>query len=111
MRDRSTKLRHEISVYKMTEIKNELGEIDKKEQFIKYAYCEIIPQGNKETKTPADTEYNEHVYRLTFRQQSISEIKKDWYFMHKSNKYEVIYWNEDFTNREFIEVFCKRVDE
>lgn len=77
MRDRSTKLRHEVSVYKMVEIKNELNEIDRKEQFIKYAYCEILPQGNKEIKTSADTEYNEHIYRLTFRKQSISEIKKD----------------------------------
>ena len=57
MRDRSTKLRHEVSVYRMI------------------------------------------------------EIKKDWYFMQKNNKYEVIYWNEDFTNREFVEVFCRRIDE
>ena len=111
MRDRSTKLRHEVSIYGTLEIKNELDEIDKKENFIKYAYCEITPQGNKETKTIANTIYNEHIYRLTFRRQSILGIKKDWYFMQKNDKYEVIYWNEDFTNREFVEVFCRRIDE
>jgi hypothetical protein fulcA4_04389 len=111
MRDRSTKLRHEVSVYKMIEMENELAEKDRMEEFVKNAYCEIVSQGNKETKTPAGTEYNEQTYRLTFRKQSISEIKKDWYFMHRNNKYKVIYWNEDFTNREFIEVFCRRIDE
>ena len=111
MRDRSTKLKHQVSVYEMVKDTNELGEIDRREQFVKYAYCEIVSQGNKETKTAADTEYNEHIYRLTFRSQSIPGIKKDWYFMHKSNKYEVIYWNDDFANKEFIEVFCKRIDE
>ena len=111
MRDRSTKLRHEVSVYKMIEMENELAEKDRMEEFVKNAYCELVSQGNKETKTPAETEYNEQTYRLTFRKQSISEIKKDWYFMHRNNKYEVIYWNEDFTNREFIEVFCRRIDE
>lgn len=111
MRDRSTKLRHEVSVYKMIEMENELAEKDRMEEFVKNAYCEIVSQGNKETKTLADTEYNEQTYRLTFRRQSVSEMKKDWYFMHKNNKYEVIYWNEDFTNREFIEVFCRRIDE
>lgn len=111
MRDRSTKLRYEVLVYRMIEIENELAEKDRIGEFIKYAYCEIVPQGNKETKTIADTEYNEHMYRLTFRRQSIPEVKKDWYFIHKNNKYEVIYCNEDFTNREFIEIFCMRRDE
>ena len=111
MRDRSTKLRHDVSVYIMIEMENELAENDRMEEFVKNAYCEIVSQGNKESKTPAETEYNEQTYRLTFRKQSISEIKKDWYFMHRNNKYEVIYWNEDFTNREFIEVFCRRIDE
>ena len=111
MRDRSTKLRHEVSVYRVIEIENELAEKDRVEEFVKNAYCEIVSQGNKETKTAADTEYNEQTYRLTFRKQSISEIKKDWYFMHKNNKYEVIYWNEDFASGEFVEVFCRRVDE
>ena len=111
MRDRSTKLRHKVEVYELIEIENELGEKDRIGKFVKNAYCEIVSQGNKETKTPAETEYNEQTYRLTFRKQSILEIKKDWYFMHKNNKYEVIYWNEDFTNREFIEVFCRRIDE
>ena len=111
MRDRSTKLRHEVSVYRMIEIENELAEKDRIGKFVKNAYCEIVSQGSKETKTPAETEYNEQTYRLTFRKQSILEIKKDWYFMHKNSKYEVIYWNENFTNREFIEVFCRRIDE
>ena len=111
MRDRTTKLRHEVSVYQMIEMENELAEKDKAGKFIKYAYCEIVSQGNKETKTAADTEYNEQTYRLTFRKRSVLEIKKDWYFMQKNNKYEVIYWNEDFTNREFVEVFCRRIDE
>lgn len=95
----------------MIEIENELAEKDRVGKFVKNAYCEIVSQGNKETKTAADTEYNEQTYRLTFRKQSILEIKKDWYFMHRNNKYEVIYWNEDFTNREFVEVFCRRIDE
>ena len=47
----------------MIKDKNELGEIDRREQFVKYAYCEIVPQGNKETKTTAETEYNEHIYK------------------------------------------------
>lgn len=76
MRDRSTKLRHEVSVYRMIEIENELAEKDRVGKFVKNAYCEIVSQGNKETKTAADTEYNEQTYRLTFRKQSILEIKK-----------------------------------
>lgn len=111
LRERSTKLRHEVAIYGTEEIKNELEEIEKKEIFLKYAYCEIMISGSKETKTVADTYYNENTYRLTFRKQSILEIKKDWYFMQKNDKYEVIYWNEDFTNREFVEVFCRRIDE
>ena len=56
MRDRSTKLRHEVSVYRMIETENELAEKDRVGEFVKNAYCEIVSQGNKETKTAADTE-------------------------------------------------------
>ena len=102
MRDRSTKLRHEVEIYGLLEMENELEEKDREEKFIKRAFCEIIPQSNKETITEADTIFNEHNYRFTFRRKSIEDIKKDWFFKHNTNKYQVIYWNDDFVNNEFI---------
>lgn len=111
MNDITNRLRHHVEVCGMVKIQNELGENGTKAQFLKKAYCEIVPQNSSIKPLPAEAESNEHSFKFLFRKKSVQGIKKDWFFLYEGMKYEVIYFNRDFKDNQFIEVFCKRVEE
>ena len=90
---------------------NELGENDKKPKLFKKAHCEIVPLNSSVKNGEAGTEENQHQFKFTFRVKSVPGIKKDWVFIDEGLKYEVIYFNRDFKNNQFIEVFCVRKEE
>ena len=90
---------------------NELGENDKKPKLFKKAHCEIVPLNSSVKNGESGTEENQHQFKFTFRVKSVPGIKKDWFFIDEGLKYEVIYFNRDFKNNQFIEVFCKIIEE
>lgn len=111
MNDITKRLRHLVKVYSMQDTINELGENEKAPTFFKNAYCEIIPQNSSVKLGQANTESNEHSFKFIFRIKSIANIQKDWFFIYENLKYEILYFNRDFKDNQFIEVFCKRMDE
>ncbi|MCF0163232.1 MAG: head-tail adaptor protein [Fusobacterium necrophorum] len=111
MNDITSRLRHLVEVWHLKNFKNELGENDKEPRLLKKAYCEIVPQNSSVKVGQAETESNEHQFKFTFRRKSIPNVQKDWFFLYEGLKYEVIYFNQDFKDNQFIEVFCKRVEE
>lgn len=105
------KLRHLVEVYQMKVLVNDLGENDTTPELLKRAYCEILPLNSSVKNGEANTENNQHQFKFTFRRKSIRGIKKDWFFLFEGLKYEVIYFNRDFKDNQFIEVFCVRTEE
>lgn len=105
------KLRHLVEVYQMKVLVNDLGENDTTPELLKRAYCEILPLNSSIKNGEANTENNQHQFKFTFRRKSIQGIKKDWFFLFEGLKYEVIYFNRDFKDNQFIEVFCVRTEE
>lgn len=111
MNDITNRLRHLVEVYSMENTVNELGENESIPKFFKNAYCEIVPQNSSVKQGQANTESNEHSFKFIFRIKSVADIKKDWFFVYEKFKYEIIYFNRDFKDNQFIEVFCKRIEE
>lgn len=105
------RLRHLVEVYQMKVLVNDLGENDSTPELLKRAYCEILPLNSSVKNGEANTENNQHQFKFTFRRKSIQGIKKDWFFLFEGLKYEVIYFNRDFKDNQFIEVFCVRTEE
>ena len=105
------RLRHLVEVYQMKVLVNDLGENDTTPELLKRAYCEILPLNSSVKNGEANTENNQHQFKFTFRRKSIQGIKKDWFFLFEGLKYEVIYFNRDFKDNQFIEVFCLRTEE
>lgn len=111
MNDITKRLRHLVEVYQMKVLVNDLGENDTAPELLKRAYCEILPLNSSIKNGEANTENNQHQFKFTFRRKSIQGIKKDWFFLFEGLKYEVIYFNRDFKDNQFIEVFCVRTEE
>ena len=111
MNDITKRLRHLVEVYQMKVLVNDLGENDTVPELLKRAYCEILPLNSSVKNGEANTENNQHQFKFTFRRKSIQGIKKDWFFLFEGLKYEVIYFNRDFKDNQFIEVFCVRTEE
>ena len=111
MNDITKRLRHLVEVYQMKVLVNDLGENDTVPELLKRAYCEILPLNSSIKNGEANTENNQHQFKFTFRRKSIQGIKKDWFFLFEGLKYEVIYFNRDFKDNQFIEVFCVRTEE
>lgn len=111
MNDITKRLRHLVEVYEMATTTNSLGENDSTPNLLKKAYCEILPLNSSVKTGQANTENNQHQFKLTFRIKSLKGLKKDWFFIFEGLKYEVIYFNRDFKDNQFIEVFCNRVEE
>ena len=111
MNDITKRLRHLVEVYQMKVLVNDLGENDTAPELLKCAYCEILPLNSTVKNGEANTENNQHQFKFTFRRKSIQGIKKDWFFLFEGLKYEVIYFNRDFKDNQFIEVFCIRIEE
>mgnify|MGYP000852195837 CR=1 FL=1 len=105
------KLRHLVEVYGIITTTNSLGENDTTPELLKRAYCEILPLNSSVKNGEANTEINQHQFKFTFRIKSIQGIKKDWFFLFEGLKYQVIYFNRDFKDNQFMEVFCIRTEE
>ena len=105
------KLRHLVEVYGMSTTTNSLGENDTTPELLKRAYCEILPLNSSVKNGEANTEINQHQFKFTFRVKSLNGLNKDWFFLFEGSKYEIIYYNRDFKDNQFIEVFCNRIEE
>lgn len=105
------KLRHKVKIYVQKIKVNEIGEDEPYMELLKEIYCEIVPLNAVKKDLSAEAEYNEHSYKIKARYNSVKDIQKSWEIEHKSHKYKVDYFNEDYKNREFIDIFCTRIEE
>lgn len=105
------RLRQKAKIFIQKTKENELGENEPYMEFLREIYCEIVPLNSTIRDLPANAEYNEHKYRIKARYNSVKDIEKSWEIEHNNEKYKVVYFNLDYKNREFIEIFCIRIEE
>ncbi|MBU3145729.1 head-tail adaptor protein [Clostridium sp. CF012] len=111
MKNITNKLNCRAELWGMVPFENELGEQDVKEGKIKEViYCNILPASASQRNNGV-TEVINHSHKFTVRTKSIEDIKVNMFFIFKTQKYEFIYWNPDFKNNEYIEIFTKLVME
>lgn len=86
---------------------NELGEQDIKDGIIKeLVYCSILPQSAIKSNTPVTEGYN-FTHKFKIRRKSISEPKLDMFFLFKNQKFYFKYWDSDYKNNEFLDIFTE----
>jgi hypothetical protein len=110
MNNLTSKLKDKVDLYGKVEDKNELGETEYKFGKIKPMFVNIIPSnltGNT-TTGQASTEYAEVTHRIKCRKLSIKNLEIDMFFVDKDGlRYDVKYFQPDYTNSEFWEILCK----
>ena len=86
--------------------KNELGEDDFKEDKIKNMFAGIIPIkiiGNI-SQGQVNTKYAETTHRVKVRKLSIKNPTIDMFFIYDGLRYDFLYFQPDFKNKEFLEI-------
>jgi len=111
MADLSERLTNRIDVYGKIEFKNELLEKDYKFDKIKSVWAEVATGNGVLKSLPGNTSYANISHKITIRSKSIPNITKDMYFMFKSQKYDIQYFNPNYKYQDCIEIFCSLVVE
>ncbi|MGK0467146.1 phage head completion protein [Clostridium sp.] len=112
MQNITSKLNCKVELWGLVPFENELGEWDTEKRIIKpIVYCNISPSSASQSNNSGVTEIITHNYKITCRVKSILIPKVDMFFKFKGLKYEFKYWNPDFKNNEFLEIFCELVIE
>ena len=106
MHNMAGRLNNKAELFGLVDIINELGENDTIEGKIKDVYCNIIPQSATKTNTPVTEGYS-YSHKFTVRSKSIENPKLNMFFILKGQKYKIKYWQQDFKNNEFLEIFTE----
>ncbi len=109
VKDLTSKLNCYAELWGKIAIKNKLNENDTEDAKIKNIWCNILPQGAGISSEGDIVEKVNHTHKIKVRTLSIKEPKKDMFFMYKGLKYEIKYWNPDFKNNNFLDIFCKLI--
>lgn len=110
----TTDLKHLVEWWSVEHFKNELHEDDTRPLEIKNVYCQIIPKSGKTGQIQAvnpivnNVEVT-HVFKC--RYYSCPTIKITDWFIYKGKKYEVVDFQEDFKDRQFMWITTKIVYE
>lgn len=110
MNNFTSKLKNKVDLYGKVEGENELGETEYVFGKIKPMFVNIIPANltGSTTKSQADTEYAEVTHKIKCRKLSIKKLEIDMYFIDKDGlRYDIKYFQPDYTNSEFWEILCK----
>jgi SPP1 family predicted phage head-tail adaptor len=102
---RAGDLRNKIEVYEKIEIENELGEKDHEYQFVKSIFAQIIPANltGSSKEGQANTEYAETTHKIKCRKLSLNPTI-DMYFKYDGLRYDILYFQPDFKNKDFWEI-------
>jgi SPP1 family predicted phage head-tail adaptor len=104
------KLRHKIDLWGMTEIENELLEIDFKEGKIKSIHAEIIPQtGSLSNRQGVDTILTNVTHKIIVRYNSGKDITESMWFIYRGHRFNIRFILNPYFSNEQLEIFCEEV--
>lgn len=106
-----SKLNSRLDVYGKIEKENELGEKDYSYGKAKTIWAEITPSGGSIKNSQGNTSYSDISHKILIRENSITNLTNDMYFMFKGQRYDIKYFNPNFKYRDSIEIFCSLVVE
>lgn len=108
----TNELNQRIELWGMTDIENEIGEVDRVGKKIKNIWCKILPQHGKRSKI-GNTDLEEITLSLKIRcrKLSVKNPSIDMFFKKENQKYQVIDWIPDLKNNSFLEFICEVVYE
>ncbi|MBW9170775.1 hypothetical protein K2F43_06085 [Clostridium estertheticum] len=112
MQNITNKLNCRAELWGMVKYIDTLKQHNVKEGKIKdLIFCNILPVASVQKKYSAVTEVVEYSHKFTVRTKSITNINVAMFFVYKKQRYEFQYWNPDYKNNQFIEVFTKLIVE
>ena len=107
----TSKLRNRVEAHTKQRVKNELGEWEYKYALYKTIYAQIIPLRSTLKDGQAETEYVESTHKIKIRTKSLPGLDNTYRFIYKGQIYEVKYFNPDYQNNEFYEIYTRLVIE
>ena len=107
----TSKLRNRVEVLTRQKFENVLGENEYRYSHSKYVYMQILSKNSKMVDGEADTEKVESTHMFKCRIKSISNLDNTYRFKYKNQIYEVKYFDPDFKNNEFYEIYTRLVVE
>lgn len=107
----TSKLKNRVDVYTKQKVENELGEIEYKYAKLKTIYAQIIPKTSNLKDGQAETEYVESTHKFKIRIKSLPDLDNTYRFVYRGQTYEVKYFDPDYQNNEFYEIYTRLVIE
>lgn len=107
----TSKLKNKVEVFTKNKVLNELGIYEYEYTKLKDSYMQILPKSSKITKGEADTEKVESTHIFKCRVRSIPDLDNTYRLKYKDLTYEVTYFDYDFKDNEFFEIYTRLVIE
>ena len=104
-------LRNRIDVYGKTQVENELGEKDYAYSKLSSIWAKITPVGGIIKNGEANTTYADITHEIVIRDNAISNLANDMYFIYSEQRYNIKYFNPNYEYRDSIKIFCSLVVE
>lgn len=98
-------LRNLIEIYENGAGRNILGEDDDEPVLVTTRKAKIVPVKGKSETLPGNSEDLEITHKITIR--SGLTITKDMFFMYAGQKYKIEYWQPNYKNERYMEIFAK----
>lgn len=103
-------LNRSITILKLSEIENELGEITYKYSEYKKIYSKIIPINSRIKDINEENEILVSQYKFIIRKQSLREIDLKMKIKFENQEYNIDYWDLDFKSNEYLEIYTTRIE-
>lgn len=104
-------LKHKIEIWGNVEAENELGEVDISPYKIKEVWASITPLSGIIQTEQLNTLVAKTSHKLKIRANAYSGLKYDNWIIYKGMKYDIKYFQQDFKNSQFIEIFTEVITE
>lgn len=104
----TNKLNRKIEILKYTSIYNNLREVTYDYMYLKKIYAQVLPLKNMIRDINNESEEELSQYKFIIRKKSFKGIDSKCIIQLNQQKYIIDYWNLDFKNNEYIEIFATK---
>lgn len=103
------KLRNRIRLHGREKRKNEIGEVEYEDVFIRKVWAQVIPQTGKLQTQQADTILSNVTHKIIVRYAS--DINQNMHIKYKGHRFDIKYILNPYFRNEFLEIFAEEVIE
>lgn len=104
-------LRCRIQLYRMEEVKNELGETTMEYRPTRMVWASIVTKSGRSTQLEGGVEREEITHRVTVRRSSAPDPANGMRFTYLGQWYEVLYSYPIYNRPGWMELYCRLVVE